>query len=126
MSTFLTSENLSTYLLRELIKYTSEYGFPESYQTGENENLYATIRNIILASTKDPTRRSTRNLLDDLVNLPMTTEDLNDIYTEVFTGPTVNNPTVRKQLIMYLLLKELHPEYLIPENLSGYLELFNS
>ena len=57
MASFISSENLSTYLLRELVRYTSnpERGFPEAYQTGDDENLYSTVRNIIAISTKDPT-----------------------------------------------------------------------
>lgn len=128
MASFISSENLSTYLLRELVRYTSnpERGFPEAYQTGDDENLYSTVRNIIAISTKDPTHKSSRTLIDNLVNVPISTEDLNKVYSEIFTGPNVNNPTVRKELVIYLLLKEVQPDYPIPENLAGYLELFES
>src|SRR5579871_3499230 len=75
MSSFVSSENLPTYLLRELVKYVNTNGFPEIYNGGTT--LFETIRNIITTLDKDPNRKSQNDVFNDLISVPISSDDLN-------------------------------------------------
>jgi hypothetical protein len=125
MSNFVASEHLPTYLLRELVSAVSKNGFPKDYVHGTC--LYQTVRNIILAQTKSPEEiRDRSELLSNLMSIPLSEDDLQKVYSEIFSGSDINNPIVRKELVMYLLIREVEPNFPASPRLKSYLELFQN
>ncbi len=123
---FLSSENLTTYLLRELIQHVTETCFPNDYMEGSE--LYSTIRNIILISKKSSNdiRKDSSGIFSKLINLPLSEEDVDIVYREIFTGVEIRNKIVRKELVMYFLLKEARPDFAPSDQLLAYLNLFRT
>ena len=122
MDLLLSSRNFQTYLLRKLVRFVSENRFPNIYPTGST--LYDTVRGIIICKIKDPNGVSDFTLLNDLIRLPISIEDVQVVYREIFTGSDVINSHVQKELVMFLLLKEVQPDLVVPEDLKRYLLIF--
>lgn len=112
------------FLLRVLLDSLNKNGLPIEFSEinsfPQKSDLYTFVRKILTFPSKRP---RTTIQLKDLLNLAIPTEIIDKCLNEVFAG-SISDPSVRKELLFTLLIREFDPTYPYSSNLQRYLTAF--